>query len=101
VNLEEAATKLEALGNSTRLEIFRELVNSGADGSTVGEVREALDIPPSTLSHHIAKLVNAGLVIQERQSRNLICTVDHADMDELMEFLVNNCCTDEWYIQPD
>jgi ArsR family transcriptional regulator, arsenate/arsenite/antimonite-responsive transcriptional repressor len=100
MNLEDAAIKLEALGNSTRLQIFRELVGSGPEGSTVGEIREAIDIPASTLSHHIAKLVNAGLMIQDRQSRSLICTVDHSSMDELMEFLVNNCCTEEWYIQP-
>lgn len=101
MNLESAAKKLEALGNSTRLQIFRELVKSGAEGNTVGEIRDTLDIPASTLSHHIAKLINAGLLVQERQSRSLICTVDHSSMDDLMEFLVNNCCTEDWYIQPD
>lgn len=101
MNSESAAKKLEALGNTTRLEIFRELVKSGNEGSTVGEIRDVLDIPPSTLSHHIAKLVNAGLLVQERHSRSLICTVDHSSMDDLMEYLVSNCCTEEWYIQPD
>jgi len=101
MKLENAAKKLEALGNPTRLEIFRELVKSGAEGNTVGEIRDTLDIPASTLSHHIAKLVNAGLLVQERHSRSLVCTVDHSNMDDLMEFLVNNCCTEEWYIQPD
>ena len=101
MNIETAANKLEALGNPTRLEIFHELVKSGNEGLTVGEIRDLLDIPASTLSHHISKLVNADLLIQERHSRSLVCTADHVNMDALMEFLVNNCCNEEWYIQPD
>jgi ArsR family transcriptional regulator len=101
MKLKNAAIKLEALGNPTRLAIFRVLVKNGRQGSPVGQIRESLGIPASTLSHHISKLVNAGLLSQERDSRSLICTVDHANMDSLMEFLVNNCCTEDWYIQPE
>lgn len=101
MKLEIAAKQLEALGNSTRLAIFRDLVKAGPQGSTVGDLREELDIPGSTLSHHIAKLVNAGLLRQERDSRSLICTTDHENMDALMEFLVQNCCTEDWIIQED
>jgi len=97
--LENAAKQLEALGNPTRLSIFRTLVEAGTDGCPVGEIRDSLDIPSSTLSHHIAKLVNAGLLTQERSSRSLICRVDHSSMDSLMEFLVQNCCTEDWYIE--
>ena len=99
MELDNAAKQLEALGNQTRLAIYRDLVQAGPDGSPVGEIREALDIPASTLSHHIAKLVNAGLVTQERDSRSLICRVNHTNMDELMEYLVQNCCTEDWYIE--
>lgn len=99
MNIETAAKQLEALGNLTRLEIFRQLVKAGPEGVAVGDIREALDIPASTLSHHIAKLVNAGLLIQERDSRSLICSADHENMDTLMEFLVSNCCSEEWIIQ--
>jgi ArsR family transcriptional regulator len=99
MNIEIAAKQLEALGNPTRLTIFRDLLQTGMDGSTVGEIRDSLDIPASTLSHHIAKLLNAGLLTQERDSRSLICKVDNSSMDSLMEFLVANCCTEEWYIQ--
>jgi ArsR family transcriptional regulator len=98
---EYAAKQLEALGSPTRLAIFRKLVETGNQGSSVGEIRESLGIPASTLSHHISKLVNAGLLSQERDSRSLVCRVDHSNMDDLMEFLVNNCCTEDWYIQPD
>lgn len=99
MKIETAAKQLEALGNLTRLEIYQQLVQAGPEGLPVGEIKDVLDIPASTLSHHIAKLINAGLLIQERDSRSLICTADHENMDTLMEFLVNNCCSDEWIIQ--
>jgi len=99
MELKNAAKQLEALGNPTRLAIFRQLVTAGPQGSSVGEIRETLDIPGSTLSHHIAKLVNAGLLDQQRDSRSLVCRVDHESMDMLMEFLVQNCCTEDWIIQ--
>ena len=94
-----ATKQLEALGNLTRLAIYRSLVQAGPQGNTVGEIKTELDIPGSTLSHHIAKLVNAGLLSQQRDSRSLVCTVDNENMDELMEFLVQNCCTEDWIIQ--
>ena len=99
MNLENAAKQLEALGSSTRLAIYRNLIQAGPDGSSVGEIKAELDIPGSTLSHHIAKLVNAGLLSQQRDSRSLVCTVNNESMDELMEFLVQNCCTEDWIIQ--
>ena len=101
MKLEVAAKQLEALGNPTRLAIYRNLVQAGQKGSPVGDIRDKLDIPGSTLSHHIAKLVHAGLLTQERYGRILVCRVDYNNMDTLMAFLVNNCCTEEWYIQPD
>ena len=99
MKLENAAKQLEALGNQTRLAIYRSLVQAGAQGRPVGDLRDRLDIPGSTLSHHIAKLVNTGLVTQERDSRSLVCRADFENMDSLMAFLVQNCCTEEWMIQ--
>jgi len=95
----QAAKQLEALGNPTRLAIYRSLVRAGPEGSPVGDIREELDIPASTLSHHIAKLVNTSVIKQERDSRSLVCRADHENMDSLMEFLVQNCCSDDWIIQ--
>ena len=99
MKLENAAKQLEALGNPTRLAIFRLLIRAGNKGSTVGEIRERLDIPASTLSHHIAKLVHTGLVSQERDSRSLNCIADFKNMDDLMAFLVRNCCTGDSRVQ--
>jgi DNA-binding transcriptional ArsR family regulator len=101
MKLKNAAKQLEALGNPTRLAIYRSLVQAGAEGSPVGDIRDLLDMPASTLSHHIAKLVNAGLLTQQRDSRSLVCRVDNENMDRLMAFLVKNCCTEDWIIQED
>ncbi|MHC4227280.1 MAG: ArsR/SmtB family transcription factor [Planctomycetota bacterium] len=99
MKLEDAAKQLEALGNPTRLAIYRVLIRLGDQGSPVGKIRKKLDIPASTLSHHIAKLVHAGLVTQERDSRSLYCKADFKNMDALMTFLVHNCCAEESCIQ--
>ena len=99
MKLAEAAKQLEALGNPTRLAIYRVLIQVGDKGSPVGEIRKKLDIPASTLSHHIAKLVNAGLITQERDSRSLYCKADFTNMEALMTFLVRNCCSEESCIQ--
>jgi ArsR family transcriptional regulator len=92
--IEEAASQLEALGNVTRLRIFRALVRAGDEGLPVGQLQEKLDIPGSTLSHHLKKLVDTGLVVQERQATTLICTTNYRDMDALVGYLVNECCVD-------
>ena len=95
MKLEKAANQLEALGNPTRLAIYRGLIQVGREGSSVGEIRKKLEVPASTLSHHIAKLVNAGLITQERDSRSLFCKADLTNMDTLMTFLARNCCAEE------
>ncbi len=87
-----AARGLEALGSSTRLEIFRLLVRAGEEGAAVGAIQLKLKLPASTLSHHIARLVKAGLVTQQRQSRSLICRADYGHMDALVAYLRQNCC---------
>lgn len=99
MELEFVAKQLEALGNPTRLAIYRDLIQAGNRGKPVGEIRDRLDIPASTLSHHIATLVHSGLLTQQRVSRNLVCKADFANMDTLMTFLVQHCCSDEWSIE--
>jgi DNA-binding transcriptional ArsR family regulator len=88
----QAARCLEKLGNSTRLEIFRLLVRAGKEGLPVGEIQDNLGIPASTLSHHIAHLVNVGLVHQVREGRVLRCTPDFGLMDQVVDFLTEQCC---------
>jgi len=83
---------LEKLGNPTRLEIFRLLVRAGKEGLAVGEIQDHLGIPASTLSHHLAHLVNVGLVHQAREGRVLRCTPDFTLMDKVVGFLTEQCC---------
>src|SRR3546814_14714909 len=68
MKLERAAAQLEALGNPTRLKIYRVLVRAGAEGLPVGRIQKKLAIPGSTLSHHCKRLIETGLVTQERQT---------------------------------
>ena len=67
MKLEKAASQLEAIGNPTRLQLYRILVRAGDDGLAVASVQEKLAVPASTLSHHLKRLVDTGLVTQERQ----------------------------------
>src|SRR6516164_287873 len=87
-----AIQALGALAQETRLAIFRLLVERGPEGLAAGAIAEALDLPPSSLSFHLAQLSHAGLIIQRRQSRSLIYTVDFDAMGELMGYLSENCC---------
>ena len=89
---EQAAEKLEALGNQTRLDIFRFLIQAGTGGSPVGAIQQSLNIPASTLSHHISRLMRVGLVSQERRSRVLICRAEFQEMNNIISFLTENCC---------
>lgn len=92
MDLNHAARCLEKLGNPTRLEIFRLLVRAGEHGLAVGELQARLGIPASTLSHHVAQLVNVGLVVQEREGRVLRCRPSYALMGALMGYLTEECC---------
>jgi ArsR family transcriptional regulator, arsenate/arsenite/antimonite-responsive transcriptional repressor len=91
---ETAAAHLEALGNPTRLAIFRLLVRAGEEGLPVGRIQQRLDLPGSTLSHHLKTLCAAGLVRQTRERTTLICTADFKLMRGLVDFLVAECCVE-------
>ncbi|RXT57449.1 transcriptional regulator [Bosea sp. Tri-44] len=95
MKIEEAAKQLEALGNPTRLELYRVLVRAGHGGLPVNQVQERLGIPASTLSHHLQRLVQNGLVSQERQATTLICRAQYPAMAALLGFLADECCADE------
>jgi DNA-binding transcriptional ArsR family regulator len=94
MKIDDAAARLEALGNPTRLRIYRMLVRAGATGSSVGKLQSRLDLAGSTLSHHLKALVTVGLVVQERQSTTLICRANYEAMRGTLDFLVAECCAD-------
>ena len=83
---------LAALAQPVRLQVFRALVVTGPAGLTPGTVAEALDIPPNSLSFHLKELTHAGLVTQERSSRNIIYRAAFDRMNALLGYLTANCC---------
>lgn len=92
MELELAAKRLAELGHTTRLGIFRHLVRCGPDGCPVGDVQRILGIPGSTLSHHLARLVSAGLIEQRREGRTLYCVPSFDALNETVEYLTEECC---------
>jgi DNA-binding transcriptional ArsR family regulator len=94
MKIDDAAARLEALGNPTRLRIFRALVRAGDEGLPVGKLQSKLDIAPSTLSHHLKSMLIVGLIDQERQATTLICRANYDLMRSLVGFLVAECCFD-------
>jgi DNA-binding transcriptional ArsR family regulator len=94
MKLEQAARQLEVLGNPTRLQAYRVLVRAGPDGLPVGSLQRKLRVAGSTLSHHLHRLVVAGLVTQERQGTTLICRAHYPSMAALLGFLADECCAD-------
>src|SRR4051812_20500548 len=94
MKLDDAAAHLEALGNPTRLKIYRTLIRAGAAGLSVGRLQDKLKIAPSTLSHHIKALVMVGLITQVRDATTLICHANYDVMQGLVDFLIAECCAD-------
>ncbi|MEQ1901557.1 MAG: metalloregulator ArsR/SmtB family transcription factor [Devosia sp.] len=94
MTLDDAAANLEALGNPTRLAIFRTLVRAGLDGMPVGALQQKLTVAPSTLSHHLHQLVAMNLVTQHRHGTTLICRAEFSAMAALVDYLSAECCAD-------
>ena len=87
-----AVDALGALANEHRLAVFRLLVQAGPEGRPAGAIADALDLPSSSLSFHLAHLNRAGLITQSRDGRSLIYAADFAAMNGLVGFLTENCC---------
>jgi DNA-binding transcriptional ArsR family regulator len=87
------ARALAALGHDARLSIFRLLVKAGENGLRVSDIGEHLGLAPSTLAHHLSTLVDAGLVLQDKQGREVFNRVDYHAMHRLVGFLTSECCS--------
>ncbi|MEO0974169.1 MAG: metalloregulator ArsR/SmtB family transcription factor [Pseudomonadota bacterium] len=92
MNDELAANAFSALGSATRVALLRLLVRAGEQGMNVTQLRDALDVPATTLSHHLNKLVSAALVRQQRDGRALVCCADYESIRHLTAFLMQDCC---------
>jgi ArsR family transcriptional regulator, arsenate/arsenite/antimonite-responsive transcriptional repressor len=88
----DAVAALAALAQENRLDTFRLLVQAGPDGMPAGEVAEALDVAPNTLTFHLDRLREAGLVSVRREGRSMIYSARYETMNGLLAYLTENCC---------
>jgi predicted transcriptional regulator len=88
----DAVDALAALAHEHRLSVYRLLVEAGPDGLNAGTIAQRLGLPPSSLTFHLQHLHRAGLITQQRNSRQLIYAADFAVMDDLVGYLTENCC---------
>jgi ArsR family transcriptional regulator len=94
------ADMFSAMGTEARLRIMQLLLSAHPEGLVVGEIQEDLDIPNSTLSHHLDKLKNEGLVQVRRESTFLRYTANTSTLQELLQFLYSECCTRNKALKP-
>jgi len=100
-NVAKFADMLAAMGAEPRLRIMRLLLAAHPDGLVVGEIGSELGIPGPTLSHHLEKLKNEGLVRFAREGTYLRYTADTTALRELLAFLYAECCTRSKAVRPE
>ncbi|MEP7315711.1 MAG: metalloregulator ArsR/SmtB family transcription factor [Sphingomicrobium sp.] len=88
----KAIDALSALAQEHRLALFRLLVQAGENGMSAGSLADALGVPNSSLSFHLAHLTRAGLIEQRRDGRSLIYSANYPTMNALVGYLMENCC---------
>ena len=89
---QDAIQALAALAQETRLDIFRLLVRAGHEGLAAGAIADALDVPSATLSFHLKELKSAGVARCRREGRSLIYSPDFDAVNELLGFMMEDCC---------
>ncbi|MSV27591.1 MAG: transcriptional regulator [Bryobacterales bacterium] len=99
-NLARYADMFAAIGAGPRLEIMRLLLTSHPGGMIAGEIQDELDMPASTLSHHLDKLKNEGLAVVRRESTCLRYTANTESLRELLQFLYAECCSRSGAVDP-
>lgn len=90
--LEHHAEELGALGHPARLSILRYVVQGGSEGTPAGEIQAKLEIPASTLSHHLDRLASAGLLKARREGTFIYYSADYAQLKALTDYLWEDCC---------
>jgi ArsR family transcriptional regulator, arsenate/arsenite/antimonite-responsive transcriptional repressor len=93
MNEDIAAAGLAALGNTTRLKLYKLLIKAGDQGLNVSEIKSLIKVPSSTLAHHLTTLTQSGLIEQKRQGRTIVSSANFPMMNELLAYLADECCT--------
>jgi ArsR family transcriptional regulator len=89
---QKAADALGALGNRTRLRIFKLLVRAGPEGANISALQGLVAVPPTTLAHHLTSLVRADFLRQERRGREVICTANYKALFAVLSYVRDECC---------
>jgi DNA-binding transcriptional ArsR family regulator len=95
------ADMFSAMGTEPRLRIMQLLLSAHPEGLVVGDIQGELEIPNSTLSHHLDKLKNEGLVLVQRESTFLRYTANTDALQDLLQFLYSECCTQNKALKPE
>ena len=90
--LDKHALQLSALGNPTRLAVLRLVVQGDPEGTVVGDIQSKLDIPWSTLSHHLDRLASAGLLLARPDGKFIYYRADYTALRALTDYLWEDCC---------
>tara|TARA_B100001939_G_scaffold280124_1_gene248781 strand:+ start:33 stop:368 length:336 start_codon:yes stop_codon:yes gene_type:complete len=94
LELQIATQGFAAAGSESRLSVLRVLIRAGHQGLTVSDIQKRLDIPASTLAHHLKCLVAGELILQEKQGRSVVNRANYNQLKALADFLLNECCID-------
>lgn len=92
IKIERHAEQLAALGHVARVALLRTVVQAGHEGVSVTQLQERLDIPWTTLNHHLDRLVDAGLVVARREGKSVFHTADYGALRALTDYLWEDCC---------
>lgn len=95
LNVKQAAQGYASIGSESRLAVLLLLVKTGNSGLTISEIGSELEMAPSTLAHHLRHLVTAGMIIQEKQGREVKNTAHFDHLEGLGNFLLLECCKNE------
>lgn len=90
--LDRHASQLSALGHPVRLKILRFVVQAGAEGAAAGDIQSHVDLPASTLSHHLKRLVDAEVLTARSEGTFHYYAADYAALRGLTDYLWEDCC---------
>ena len=99
MNIDKAALGFNAVGSKHRLGVLLELVKVGKSGLTIGEIQEQLNLPASTMAHHLDFLKDADLIYQERKGRSIFNYAKFDHIELLGNYLLKKCCVEQGKIK--
>jgi DNA-binding transcriptional ArsR family regulator len=91
-DIDRLSAQMAALGHPARLRVYRAVLRAGERGCPVGSIQTDLGLAQSTLSFHLHRLVESGLIRQQRRGRSLLCVCEFPAMERIVSFLRSECC---------